>query len=210
MARMMTPPGAPDTDNEAPGLDATDAQGQDTDLDTAATAKRPQVSDPDADTFASMVAGLRKYLFGPGEQGVVDALQHADDPGRVLGEVVFSLVQEAVKQSKAQNNDMSMDILLGVATELIDDITELMDAHGMQLSQKDREYGLLYAQQLYVQNYNPTDDDREAAKAQLGQFQKNGALDTAVSYVQQRGAEAGADPFGVSAMPGGADMMGGK
>lgn len=198
MARMMTPPGA--TDSEVPGQDQPPGQDE---LDTAATAKKPQVADPDADTFATMVAGLRKYVFGPGEQGIVDAMQKADQPGRVLGEVVFSLVQEAAKQAKSQNNDLNMDILMGVATELIDDITELMHAHGMDIQQKDREFALLYAQQLYVQNYNPTADDREAAKAQLGQYQQDGSVDTAVKYVQQRGAEAGTDPFGVGAMPGG-------
>lgn len=174
-------------------------QGQ---LDTAATANKPQAGDPDSVTYATMVAGLREHVFGKGEQGIMSALQGVDpkDIGRVLGEVVFALVQEAAKQAQQAGRELDMDILLGVATELIDDITELLDAHGIKLSQQDREYALLYAQQLYVQSYNPTDDDRNAARQQLAQYKQDGSVDTAVKYVQQRGMENGTDPFGVQQM----------
>src|SRR6476659_642188 len=115
MVRMMTPPGAaPDTDTEVPGQDQTAPGGADTDLDTPATANAPQASNHDADTYATMLAGLRKYIFGPGEKGIVSALMHADDRGRVLGELVFSLMQEAGKQAKMAGRELDMDILLGV------------------------------------------------------------------------------------------------
>jgi hypothetical protein len=214
MAGMMQPPGSPDLmppqgapDQMPQAQPAPDDGGG---LDTAATAGAPQASNQDADTFATMVAGLRKYVFGPGEQGIVQGLMKADDKGRVLGEMVFSLVQEAAKQAKTSGRELDMDILMGVATELIDDITELLSAQGITIQQKEREYALLYAQQLYVQSYNPTDDDRNAAKAQLAQYQQSGDVNTAVKYVQQRGAEEGTDPFGVGGMPGGQAAMMGK
>lgn len=179
-------------------------------LDTPDSAGLAQASDPDTQTFVMMVAGLREHVFGKGEAGIMRAMTQADDRGRVLGEIVFALVQEAAKQAKMAGNDLDMDILMGVATELIDDITELLAAHGITLQQKEREYGLLYAQQLYVENYNPSPDDRNAAKQQLAQYQQDGSLDTAVKYVQQRGTEEGTDPFGVAQMPGGPGMMQGK
>lgn len=172
-------------------------------LDTAATAAQPQAQDPDEEMFVVLSSGLRTYVFGKGEQGIVERMQGADDPGRVLGELVFALIREAVHQGEGEGREFSWDVLIGVATEVIDDITELMEAHGMELSDQMREYALLYAQQLYVDTYQPSQEERQAAQQQLAGFQQSGEFDTAVSYVQQRGMEAGADPFGVQSMPGG-------
>lgn len=176
-------------------------------LDTAQTARQPQANDPDEEMFVMMVAGLRKHIFGPGEQGIVKTMTEADDPGRVMGEITFSLVREAAHQAEEAGKELVWDVLIGVATEVIDDITELMEASGMEITDKDREYALLYAQQLYVDSSEPTPEDREAAKQQLSEFQQSGEVDQTVSYIQQRGTEAGVDPFGVESMGGGQMMQ---
>ena len=189
-------------------------------LDTAATAGQPQVGggNPDDVTFVTMVAGLRKHIYGKGEQGIVDLLSKTDpkDIGRVLGEVTFALVREAAKQASQAGRELGMDILMGVATEVIDDIVELMDAHGVQISDNDKQFALLYAQNLYQQMIGkPSPDEQNAAKQTLAQAKQDGTLNTAVSYVQQKGMEAGVDPFGVHQMKGGGQqppaggMMGG-
>lgn len=171
-------------------------------LDTAETANKPQADDQDGATFTAMVAGLRAHIFGKGEQGIVEQLSQAqgEELGRVMGEITFALVQEAAHQAEQSGRELSMDILMGVATEVIDDLTDLIDAHGIEVTDKDREYALLYAQQLYQQTLNPSDEEQAAAKQQLAQFKQGGELDTATKYVQQRGMEAGVDPFDVAHM----------
>lgn len=169
-------------------------------LDDAQSARQPQAVAQDEDTFVMLSAGLRNYVYGPGEKGIVEGLMQADDRGRVMGEMVFALVQEAAKQAEDAGRELDMDILMGVATELIDDITELLAAHGTELTDKEREYALLYAQQLYVESYNPAPEEREAAKAQLAEFYKDGSVHQTAAYVQKRGTEEGVDPFGVNSM----------
>lgn len=171
-------------------------------LDTAATANKPQAEDQDGATFTAMVAGLRGHIFGKGEQGIVEQLTKAqgDEIGRVMGEITFALVQEAAHQAESAGRELSMDILLGVATEVIDDLSELMDAHGVTITDKDREYALLYAQQLYQQSLDPSEEEQAAAKQQLAALKQDGSVDTATKYVQQRGMEAGVDPFDVAHM----------
>lgn len=169
-------------------------------LDTAQTAMAPQAGDPDDETFTAIVAGLRAHVFGKGEPGIVEAIKSADDPGRVMGEMVFALVREAAKQAEAAGKELDMNILMGAATELIDDISDLMQAHGFQLDDQAREYALLYAQQLYVESADPSTEDRRAAQQQLGQYQQSGAVDQTVKYVQMRGMQNGTDPFGVQQM----------
>lgn len=207
LAPGMAPP-SPEDQQAAAQAQMAGPPSQQPLLDNAATAGGAQQVDPDAVTFTTMVAGLREHVFGNGEAGIVQRMQQADDPGRVLGEIVFALVHEAATQAEKAGHELSMDILMGVATELIDDVTELLAAHGMQLSPKAREYALLVAQQLYVENSNPDQQERDTAKQALAGLQQDGSVNMAVQYVQQRGTEAGADPFGVQQMR--PDMMGGK
>lgn len=171
-------------------------------MDTAQSARMPQEADPNDEAFATGVAGLREYIFGKGEAGIVQALQGADDIGRVMGEVTYSLVSEAAHQAEATGIEMVWDVLIGIATEVIDDLSELAMANGIAVDDKAKEYALLYAQQLYVESGETSNDDREAAQQQLAEFKQTGELDEAVSYVQQRGTESGADPFGVGGMGG--------
>lgn len=214
------PQGDPAQDQgQPPPQDMAQDQGadpsqQDPGLDTAATANQPQVGggNPDDVTFVTMVAGLRKHIYGKGEAGIVELLSKTQpaDMGRVLGEVVFSLVREAAKQATHAGRDVGVDILMGVATEVIDDIVELMDAHGVTISDNDKQFALMYAQHLYQQLLGtPSEDDRNAAKQALAQSRQDGTLDTAVSYVQQKGMENGTDPFGVKQMKQRPGMMDG-
>lgn len=170
-------------------------------LDTPQTAKQPQV-DPQDDLFGKFVSALRNHVFGKGEGGIMRALEQAppEDIGRVIGEMVFTMVQEVAHQAEGKGMELEYDMLIGVATEVIDDITELAEASGLDVNDEQREYALLYAQQLYVESSQPSEDEREAAKQDLALLKKDGAVDEATEYVQMRGTQAGADPFGVSEM----------
>lgn len=183
--------------------------GQPPALDTAATANQPQVDEAaQTETFEAMVAGLRDYIFAAGEQGIVERMGSGDgEPGKLLGEIVYGLVKEGADQAEKAGKPIDWDMMMGVATQLIDDIVDLMGAHGMEIAPKDKEFALLYAQQLYVEQQQPDDEQRNAAKQDLAQLKQNGDVDTATKYVQMRGQEAGGDPFGVNEMPGGSQRM---
>lgn len=174
-------------------------------MDDERTARMPQEADPDERMFAMLTGGLRRHIFGKGEAGIVEQMRNADDPGRVMGEITFVLVREAATQAQQKGHELAYEVLIGVATEVIDDITELMQAQGMQIDDRMKEYALMYAQQLYVENHQPSEDERNSAKQELAEAHQSGDMDQAVSYIQQRGMEAGADPFGVNEM--GAGMM---
>lgn len=174
-------------------------------MDTAQTARQPQASDPQEALFGKMVAALRNHVFGKGEDGITSALEQAepDSFGRIIGEMVFVMVQEMAKQAEDKGQPAEYDMLLGVATEVIDDIAELAEANGIEIPDDQREFALLYAQQMYVENQGPTDGQRREAQQDLAVMKRDGMLDEATKYVQMRGAEAGADPFDVAGMDGG-------
>lgn len=168
--------------------------------DAAQRARQPQEVDPDDELFGSLVSGLRAHIFGQGEASIIEQLQQADDIGRVMGEITFALLRESMQQAQDQGAEPVWDVLIGAATEVIDDLAELATAHGLKVGDREREYALLFAQQLYVETSNPSPDERQAAQQQLGELKQGGEFDQAVSYVQQRGTEAGVDPFGVEQM----------
>lgn len=183
-------------------------------LDDARSARQPQAVDPSDDLFAAMVASLRTHIFGKGEAGIMRALGETSpqDMGRVIGEMVFAMVQEVAHQAEGKGAELDYDMLIGVATEVIDDVTELAEANGVTVPQDQREFALLYAQQLYVENQKPSDDQREAARQDLAVMKGEGMVDEATSYVQMRGTENGTDPFDVAGMsgPGGGKTIGGR
>lgn len=180
-------------------------------LDTAATAGQAQATDEETAIYEQMVAGLRNHVFGKGEKGIVERLSQsksAEQLVRALGETVFILVQEAAKQAEESGVPFDLDTLMGAATQLIDDIADLMEANGKPIPEDIRGDALMMANQLYVESSEPTDDEREAAKMSLAEQQKDGSVNEAVSYVQERGAMNGADPFGTEQMPQRPGMMG--
>ena len=172
-------------------------------LDTAQTANQPQAMDQDADTVMSVVNALRNHIFGKGEKGISEQMQQADDLGRVMGEITYVLVSSASEQVHAQGRDMDYDMLMGVATEAIDDLADLAEALGLPIDDPTKEYALLYAQQLYVEQQQPSEEEREIARMSLEAQRESGEVDRATSYIQMRGTEAGSDPFGVAEMQGG-------
>ena len=171
-------------------------------LDDPHTAKQPQSVDPQDDLFGKMVSAMRNHIFGKGEGGIMRGLQEGgqENAGRSIGEMVFALLQEISHQVTQHGGELEYDTLIGVATEAIDDIVELAEANGYDVPDEQREFALLYAQQLYVENQDPTDDEREVAKQDLAQLKQGGDVDQATEYVQMRGAQAGADPFDVAGM----------
>lgn len=174
-------------------------------LDTPQTARQPQAVDPQDELFGTLVASLRNHIFGKGEGGIARALGEAapDDIGRVIGEMTFAMVQEVAHQAEERGAQLDYDMLIGVATEVIDDVVELAAASGIEVPDEQREFALLYAQQLYVESQSPTDDQREAARQDLAMLKRDGEVDAATEYVQMRGAQHGADPFDVAGRDGG-------
>lgn len=173
--------------------------GQQPALDTPQTARQPQEADPDTQTFEAMVSGLRDHIFGKGEQGIVERLKEASGTNLVqaLGEITFALVHEAAKQAEEAGRYLDMDILMGVATEVLDDLADLCNASGISVTDQNKQDALLVSSRLYSQTVDPSDENREAAKADLAEQKRSGEVDRAVEYIQKRGMEEGADPFGV-------------
>jgi len=162
-----------------------------------------QAADPSTELFESMVSGLREHIFGKGNEDIVGLLKDGADISDTIGETTYTLVQSAVEQVKASGGELDLDILLGVATQVIDDLIDLAESVGIEVNRDDDPEAALYsAIQAYLMNSNPDEQERASAQQILQQMKDDGDVDEAAGYIAERGRQVGVDPFAQQAPTG--------
>lgn len=164
-------------------------------------------SPQETETFETMVAGLLEYIYPPGSDqpnpGIVQQLREAKDPAGAAGNVTLLLVQEAAKQAEAAGLEFDMDMLLGVATEVIESLMKLAKASKVKITDDETFMaGALFAAiQGYIASTPPGSEEQDAAKAMLAQMQQAGMVDEGAAELQRLGQKAGVDPFAQAEAP---------
>lgn len=154
--------------------------------------------DADAQTVEEMSAGLIKHIFGKGEQGIREKLRTAQDIPREVGALAFTLVDAGADQAEKAGREFDIDMLMGVATEVIDSLLQMVEAMGLIESADDddlREESLMYAIEAYIATGQPSPEDIEAAKMMLSQMADSGDVDEAERQISAMGQKRGMDPF---------------
>jgi hypothetical protein len=155
-------------------------------------------TDAATETFETMVAGLKQHIFGPAEKGILDALKASQNIAKDVGAMALTLVQTAAEQAEQAGREYDLDMIMGVATEVIDDILELAEAAGIVEDSKDEallEDSLFSAVEAYAQTVEPNSEEAEAAAQMLQQMADEGMVGEAESVIANMGARQGVDPF---------------
>lgn len=160
-------------------------------------------SGDDQQIYETMVAGLTEYMFGKGKADIVSQLKQAKELTQTMGEITFSLVNEAVNQAKQKGIEIDMDILMGVASEVIDSLIRMVQALKIPApgEQEMREQSLMVAVQSYVSTAKPGSEEQAAAQQLLSMMHNDGTTDAAAGQLQEMGQRAGVDPFADSQAP---------
>jgi len=151
-------------------------------------------------TFETMVAGLVEFIHGKGKAGINKQLDEAKDEeslAKAVGTIAFTLTQEAAQQAKSAKQELSMDILLGVATEVIDALSRVL-AVKRRLPKDVETFGkkaLIFAIHAYLMTSKPSPEEQEEAKAMLAEMQQGGMVDEAVGQLDELGKQTGTDAF---------------
>lgn len=168
----------------------------------------PSAAQPDTDagsgvaagerkTYEALLAGLLDFVWGQGQADIQRQIQGAtkDTLATIIGHIVFALVQQGADQAEKAGKHLSMDMLLGVATEMIESLEKMAGAMNIQFDPKAVGLqALVQALNDYAESLPPGSQAQQDAKAALKEFgQQN--IDTAASTVQQIGAAHGAAPF---------------
>lgn len=172
--------------------------------DPQAMQEDPQADAVDQETFEQMVAGLLEFIHGKGRRGVMKKIEEAKDEeslAEAIGMSAYTLTHEAASQMSQKGASMDMDMLLGVATEMIDALVRMAQAMKKPIADPETlsEQALIFALNAYIQTANPSEDEKAEAMAVLQQMGASGMLEEGAAQLQDLGARSGVDPFAQSA-----------
>jgi hypothetical protein len=146
----------------------------------------------------AMIEGLKEHIYGPAENDMVKMLKGSQDVGQDIGAATLALVQSAAEQATQAGVEFDLDMLMGVASEIIDSLLRMAEAVGVIESAEDdglRGDAMMAAVHGYIATLEPGSDEREAAQQLLQQMQDGGMVAEAEQTVAEMGARKGIDPF---------------
>lgn len=154
--------------------------------------------DEETATYEQMVGGLLKHIFGPAEKGILNQLKQSENLAQDIGAMTYTLVNEAAQQGEQAGREMTLDILMGVATEVIDSLMMMAEAAGLIDDPEDeamKEDAMMMAVKSYLMNAEPGSEEQEAAKQMLRAMKDEGMFAEAEQTIAAMGARHGVDPF---------------
>lgn len=140
---------------------------------------RPQTEE---EMFEYLAAMATKYIHKDGRQAVAALLQEEGEIYEKVGAACFQIVSQIAQQAEQSGEQLGQDILLGLATHVIDEIAELTAASGTEMGTDDKEAALMHAVMLY-QEGNPAEEDPAALAAMAGDPE----VDEAIAHLQSYG-----------------------
>lgn len=156
--------------------------------------------------YETMLAGLLDWIWGKGQADIQRQLQqaNADTLGTTIGHIVYALVQQGAEQGHAAGHDFDMDLLLGVATELIESLEKMAGAMNMQFdAQAVALQALTQALNDYADSLPDGSQAQQEAREALKQLSPQDFND-ASSTLSAIGQRNGVNPFAQAGAGGGA------
>jgi len=150
--------------------------------------------------FETLLAGLLEWVWGKGKPDIQRQIQQAtpDTLATVIGHITYALVQQGAEQAHQTNNDdgMDMDMLMGIATEIIESLEKMAAAMNMQFdAQAVSLQALTQALNDYAESLPDGSNAQQEAKDALAQFSQQD-MDGAAGTLNEIGSRNGVDPFG--------------
>lgn len=153
--------------------------------------------------FQQMLAGLLQWIWGKGMPDIQHQLQGATDGTLpvVIGHIAFALIQEGVDQGEKAGHTFDTDMLMGIATELIESLTKMAAGMNMQFNAKALSLrALVQVLSDYADTLPPGSDAQQQAKEAMQELGQSGVQQGA-DALKQIGAENGVDPFAGQGQP---------
>lgn len=150
--------------------------------------------------FEVLLAGLIKWVWGPGKADIQRQIQQAtpDTLATIIGHIVYALVQQGAEQGAKAGHDLTMDMLLGVATDLIESLEKMAAALNMQF---DPHAVAMQALTQALNDYAESLPDGSAAQKEAQDALKQlspSAMHQAAGTINTIGQRNGVSPFAPS------------
>ena len=147
-----------------------------------------------------MVAEAVEYVHVKNPEGVVKALNSAEDTAQTIGAITYKITRGLLEKHQKQGLtfDVDMDLAMGLATETVDILTEVaerVNPNANMGTDKLKHDALLHATALhgeqYTKEHGDTEQTRTEARTQMRDYMQQGATDVAFDYINKRAESEG-------------------
>lgn len=153
--------------------------------------------------FETLLAGLLDWVWGKGKPDIERQIQQAtpDTLPTIIGHITFALVQQGAEQGEASGHEFDTDMLVGVATELIESLAKMAAALGMEFDfQAVALQALTQTFNDYADSLPEGSDAQQQAREAMQEYTPQD-MEGAANTLSEIGARHGVNPF-AQAQPG--------
>jgi len=148
----------------------------------------------------AMILDSMEYIHGKGSKDIVKLLGESDNTSQTMATIAYKVVRGVAEKNKATAQvEMDMDMLMGVATEAIDMITEVAQSANeigagpeVERLKEDTLLKMTVMHGEQLGEINP--EQRQAAATDLRDYMSDGGTQKAFDYINTRAKEEGLNP----------------
>lgn len=151
------------------------------------------------DQLDQLIAEAIDYIHGKGRDAIIEQLDNSDDTSGTMAAITYKVSKALLERHKKDRSlDITMDLAMGLATEVIDMQVEMLERMNPGLTNNTnvnrlREDALLkttimHGEQLEKEGGPSLKDD---ARVMLADFIRDGTADNAFQYVNKRANQEG-------------------
>ena len=153
----------------------------------------------EAELVETMTLDLMDWMTGKAAKQIVKKVRESTNQSATMAAITYKGVKSvATKNARGAIVEMDIDMLMGVATEGIDMLTEIVEASGQIQpgSNVDRlkEDTLLKLTVMHGETIEQSPENRQAAATDLRDYMSDGGTQKAFDYMNARAAEEGINP----------------
>ena len=130
---------------------------------------------------------LVQYIHKGGRQTIVQELQSGQELHEVIGTITYGLVKQAADQGEQDGIALDQDMLIGVATEVIDELFDLAKSLKVEgdYTEDGKAAALMQVMQIHGQSMEGDPEAQAMAQEDLAGMIESGEVDEAQSFFQR-------------------------
>ena len=135
------------------------------------------------DLVNRLVSQVEKTLHGPAREQILGQLEQ-NPTADAVAEITYQIVTGLEGQAEQGGAPVELDILMGVATETIDMLVEIMEAMGIKLNPEEMgEESLMKMVLLHMKAVEGDPEQKAAAQELLASLAEDGTVDETMAHI---------------------------
>ena len=128
---------------------------------------------------------VEQHIHGRQREKILTQLQK-NPTADAVASLTYELITGMDKQAEERGAPIGLDVILGVATETIDILVEIMEAMGVEMDPEEmRSESLMKMVLLHMQMVEDDPAEKAAAQEMLVALTEDGSIDQSMEYISK-------------------------